>query len=312
MDANKEKEEISVTPKQRLTADVTLLMVALIWGLAFVVQRIAAPQVGVFLFNSARFLLGALVMIVFSFFIQNGKFKRLNSSSSDRIWIGLAGSLLAAGAGFQQAGLQFTTAANAGFITGLYVVLIPLFLAIGFRQRLESRIWIAALFATIGLFLLSTNGQMILNAGDALVFLGSIFWGLHVILIGSLVKRLDVINLAIGQYLVCGIINLVIGLWLEVELIPELLQGWWTVAYTGLISVALGYTLQIAGQRFAPPADAAILLSLEAVFAALGGWIFLQEGLSKLQIVGCFLMLTGMLIAQLDLLGRKGKRLADG
>jgi drug/metabolite transporter (DMT)-like permease len=281
--------------------------VAIVWGFAFVVQRIAAPQVGIYLFNAARFLLGALALVILKSVMKPKQSYFFSLSRPNQMWIILAGILLTAGAGFQQAGLQFTTAGNAGFITGLYVVFIPVFLAVGFRQSPELRVWFAALLAAIGLFLLSTNGQLRLNTGDALVFLGSIFWALHVILIGHLVRKIDVLTLAIGQYAVCGLLNLLIGLGWESGALPALISAWWTIVYTGLISVALGYTLQIVGQRYAPPADAAIILSLEAVFAALGGWIFLRESLSLVQIFGCGLMMMGMLIAQMDIMRNRGE-----
>lgn len=291
---------------KRIVSDSALLFVAIIWGFAFVAQRIAAPQIGVFLFNAARFLLGALALSILAAILKPQQLRFRTISRPVQMGILMAGILLAAGSAFQQAGLRFTTAANAGFITGLYVVLIPIMLVVVFRQSMELRIWVAALLATLGMFMLSTNGQMIINPGDLLVLIGAIFWAMHVILIGNLVQKVDVLPLAIGQYMVCGLINLVIGLGWETATLPALLDGWWTVVYTGLISVGLGYTLQIVGQRHAPPADAAIILSLEAVFAAVGGWIFLSESLSWIQISGCVLMLSGMLAAQLDLIRGRG------
>jgi drug/metabolite transporter (DMT)-like permease len=291
---------------KRLVSDAALVFVAIVWGFAFVAQRIAAPQIGVFLFNAARFLLGALALTILAAGVKPQQLRFSTFSRSIQTGIIMAGILLAAGSAFQQAGLRYTTAANAGFITGLYVVLIPIMLVVVFRKTMEMRIWIAAFMATLGMFLLSTNGLMQVNPGDLLVLLGAIFWAMHVILIGNLVQKVNVLPLAIGQYLVCGLLNLAIGLGWEAATIPALLSAWWTVVYTGLISVGLGYTLQIVGQRHAPPADAAIILSLEAVFAAVGGWIFLSESLSWLQIAGCLLMLGGMLAAQLDLIRSRG------
>ncbi len=291
---------------KRLVSDAALVFVAIVWGFAFVAQRIAAPQIGVFLFNAARFLLGALALTILAAGVKPQQLRFRTFSRSIQTGIIMAGVLLAAGSAFQQAGLRYTTAANAGFITGLYVVLIPIMLVVVFRKTMEMRIWIAALMATLGMFLLSTNGLMRVNPGDLLVLLGAIFWAMHVILIGNLVQKVNVLPLAIGQYLVCGLLNLAIGLGWEAATIPALLSAWWTVVYTGLISVGLGYTLQIVGQRHAPPADAAIILSLEAVFAAVGGWIFLSESLSWLQISGCLLMLGGMLAAQLDFIRSRG------
>jgi drug/metabolite transporter (DMT)-like permease len=292
---------------QRIQADLTLLLVAVIWGSAFVVQRIAAVQVGVFWFNGLRFLLGALVLLPFArqdvsnfSTLAFGGSESAFTAKGRRQFLAIltAGCLLWAGAAFQQTGLVYTTAANAGFITGLYVVLIPLFLALRGRQSLRLATWAASLLAASGLFLLSTGGQMQVNPGDGLELAGAVFWALHVILIGWMVQRIPVLTLAIGQYLVCALLNILTGLVVETGTLAALANNWWVIAYAGALSVGLGYTLQAKGQRLAPPADAAIILCSEAVFAALFGWLFLDEKLSALQLVGCGVMLAGMLLAQ--------------
>ena len=289
--------------RQRLQADLTLLAVAAIWGSAFVAQRLAAVEVGVYLFNGLRFLIAALALapLAASRLLTGPTMAGLNRKNLPGVI--LVGLLLVGGAALQQAGLKYTTAGNAGFITGLYVVIIPLFLALFWRQQLRWVTWLGALLAVIGLFLLSTGGQLRLNRGDALELAGAVFWALHVIYTGRLVQRLDVLHFAVGQYLVCGLVSLSIGLALEAQALPRMLDFGWAIAYTGLISVGLGYTLQAVGQRVAPPADAAIILSLEAVFAALAGWIFLGEMLGPLQLLGCGIMLLGMLLAQSEALG---------
>jgi drug/metabolite transporter (DMT)-like permease len=299
---------------ERLKADLTLLTVAVIWGSAFVAQRVAALQAGVYLFNGLRFLLGALVLLPFALRQGRGPAPGAASNATSSrpgyafsrerrsAWggVGLLGALLFGGAAFQQMGLRYTTAGNAGFITGLYVVLIPLILALGWRQPPRRASWGASFLAAGGLFLLSTRGRVSLNPGDILELAGAFLWAFHVITLDRLVRRLDVLRLAIGQYLVCAAINLGVGLFVEVE--PALLSGlaaaWLAIAYTGVLSVGLGYTLQAVGQRTAPPADAAIILSMEAVFAALFGWLLLDEALNLPQLLGCALMLAAMLWAQ--------------
>ena len=295
----------------RLRADLMLVLVALIWGSAFVAQRLAAGDVGVFLFNGTRFLLAAIVLAplawsyTFNQKIVGGEQAIEPLSRGNFRWAALAGLLLVGGAALQQAGMIYTTAGNAGFITGLYVLFIPLFLALIFRQRPRPVIWMAASLAVAGLFLLSTGGKMTVNWGDILELLGAVFWALHVIVTGRVVRRLNVLQFAVGQYVVCGMINLAIGLMLEGWRFPALLGGWWLVAYTGLLSVGLGYTLQAVAQREAPPADAAIILSMEAAVAAAAGWIFLSEVLAPVQILGCVVMMAGMLLVQLDGLREK-------
>ena len=294
--------EHTLARKQRLQADLILLAVAAIWGSAFVVQRLAAVEVGVYLFNGLRFLVAALFLapIAISRALAGPDMAGVNRKSLPGVV--LVGLLLAGGAALQQAGLKYTTAGNAGFITGLYVVFIPIFLGLFWHQQVRRIIWLGALFAVIGLFLLSTGGRFRLSFGDALELAGAVFWALHVIFIGRLVQRLDVLQIAVGQYLVCGVVSLAIGLILEAQVLPAMVDKWWAVAYTGLISVGLGYTFQAVGQRVAPPADAAIILSLEAVFAAAAGWIFLGEVLGPVQLTGCGVMLLGMLLAQSETL----------
>jgi len=279
-------------------ADLALLSVSIIWGSAFVAQRIAAPNSSPFIFNGLRFLLAALVLVPVVGVRTHRNHNRLHFNRASWSGLAVAGLLLACGAAFQQAGLRYTTAGNAGFITGLYVVIIPIIQAVVLKQSIRLPIWIAALLAVIGLFFLSTGVQFSLKIGDALELAGALFWALHVIWIGRQARLIDGLRLATGQYLVCGIISLGLGLIIEPGQIFNNLQTGWAILYTGIISVGLGYTLQIYGQKTAPPADAAILLSLEAVFAAIFGWYFLNEAMSAIQIYGCAVMLTGMLLAQ--------------
>ena len=286
--------------RQRLRADLALLLTAIIWGSAFVVQRVVAPQSSVFLFNGLRFLVGALVLAPLAWlaFRRSHPLPGLNQQTAPGVLI--AGFLLLCGATLQQAGLRYTTAANAGFITGLYVVLIPILQALFWQQAPRPVIWLAACLAAAGLFLLSTGGSLILKIGDLLELAGAVFWALHVIWIGRLVHKMELLQLALGQFLVCGLTSSLIGLAVEPKLSGEVTGAVWAILYTGILSVGIGYTLQAAGQRVAPPADAALILSCEAVFAALFGWRFLGEALSLIQVTGCGIMLVGILLAQAD------------
>ena len=280
---------------QRLKADVTLLIVGAIWGSAFVAQRLAAAQVGVFLFNGLRFILAVLVLLPLALRSER---PRRPWQARDRWLVALLGVLLASGATLQQWGLRYTTAANAGFVTGLYVVIIPFVLAFGWRETPRSVIWLSSALAAVGLFLLSTSGKFLINPGDALELAGAFVWAFHVILIGRLVQRLDILTLSVVQYLICGALSLLLAFFVEGQFQIGTFDGWMAVAYTGLFSVGLGYTLQAVGQRHAPPADAAILLSMESVFAALFGWWILGEALSGVQLLGCALMFAGIVLAQ--------------
>jgi drug/metabolite transporter (DMT)-like permease len=256
-----------------------------------------------YLFNGTRFLIGGLVLLPLA------RRRLYNFKKVPLPGIALAGAVLFAAAALQQLGLQYTTAGNAGFITGLYVVLVPLILAAGWRQQPSRMVWVAAGLAAAGLFLLSTAGQLRLAAGDALEFAGAILWAFHVILISRLVRRMEVLQLAIGQNIVCGLLNIMVVLVSGAEpVLSDLAGAGWAVLYTGVFSIGVGYTLQVFGQKVAPPADAAILLSMEAVFAALFGWALLGERLALVQLLGCGLMVTGMVLAQADhVMGARGQ-----
>jgi drug/metabolite transporter (DMT)-like permease len=275
----------------RLKADLTLLLVAAIWGSAFAAQRVAAGHIGACLFNGSRFLLaGGLLLPLVRF--------RLKMGRRQRLWAGLAGGLLCGASVLQQAGLQWTTAGNAGFITGLYVVFVPLILLLVWRQRLRWTVWAAALLAVAGMFLLSAGGRLRLAPGDGLELAGAGLWAAHVIVVGRAMQEMEALPFAIGQYWVAGTLNLLIGLGLEWQTLPGMAAVWWAVVYVGIFSVAVGYTLQARAQKHAPPTDAALILSLEAVFAALFGYLLLGETLRPEQLLGCGLILAAILLAQ--------------
>lgn len=278
----------------RLKADLTLFFVALIWGSGFVAQRLAAANhLGAFLFNGGRFFLGALILLPFAL-------PRWTLKLADLPWVGLAGVLLFGGGWLQQAGMQYTSAANAGFITGLYVVLVPILLALFWRQKVRLFSWIAAALAVFGIWLLSAQGKFRLAPGDSLELIGSLLWAFHVILVGRLSRRMDVLPFSVSQFLVCGILNLSVGALFELPSLRALPLIWPSILYSACFPIALGFTLQVVGQKHAPATDAAILLSMEAVFAAFFGFAWLGEGLSTGQVVGCALMLAAMLLAQFN------------
>ncbi len=276
----------------RLKADLTLLLAALVWGLGFIAQRNAALEVGALLFNAARWTLGGLVMLPFIRF-------NLHLDRKTLPWMAAGGFILFAASGLQQTGLKFTTAGNAGFITGTYVVIIPILLSIFWKERSNWSIWLAACMTTVGIYMLGNSGVMRFNLGDGIVLIGALFWALHVIVTGQGVKHVPVLAFVTGQYIVCGILNMIFGLVFQFDSLPALIPAWSSILYLALISTGVGFTLQAYGQRHAPPADAAIILSLEAVFAALFGWLILSEKLTAIQIVGCLLIMAAILISQL-------------
>jgi drug/metabolite transporter (DMT)-like permease len=283
----------------RLKADLTLLLVSIIWGTAFVAQQMAGQVGSVYLFNGARFLLAALVVLPFALRAERAADSRPGLGPAKWHWMAVSGVVLFAAAAFQQAGLLHTTAGHAGFITSLYVVFVPVFLFVFWREKPHWLVALAVGLAVAGAFLLSSGGvSLALQAGDPLELLGAFLWSIHVILLGKVASRYEPLAFSVGQFVICGLLNMAMGLILER---PDRLAIFALIApvlFTALFSVGMGYTLQVWAQRFTPPADAALILSLESVFAALAGWLVLREILSPIQIFGCILIFAAVLFSQ--------------
>ncbi len=290
-------------------ADALLLLTATIWGFAFVAQRVGMEYVGPFTFNGVRFALGSLSLVPLLFILDRRptKARRLLPPAGPATLLGgggLAGLFLFAGASLQQVGLVYTTAGNAGFITGLYVVIVPI-MGLALRQRTNAGTWLGALMAASGLYFLSISEQFTIAWGDLLELIGAFFWAAHVLIIGWLSPRMDALKLAITQFAACSLLSLLTALAIETITWEGLQQAAIPILYGGLGSVGVAYTLQVVAQKDAPPAHAAIFLSMEAVFAAFGGWLLLNEVLSARGFFGCGLMLAGMLLSQLWPTGRR-------
>ncbi len=281
-----------------LRTDFLLLLTALIWGFAFVAQRVGMDYVGPFTYNAVRFSLGGLALLPVALLMRRKGWAQAGPTRS-LWWAGpLVGLVLFGGASLQQAGLVFTTAGKAGFITGLYVILVPL-AGLLWGQRAGVGAWLGAMLAVGGLYLLSVNEAMRIESGDLLVLMGAFFWTAHVQLIDWLTKRVDALLLSVTQFMVCAVLSAGVALFTETTSAPALMSAAPAILYGGLLSVGVAYTLQVVAQRTAKPSHAAILLSLESAFAALGGWLILREQLTPRALLGCGLMLAGMLISQL-------------
>lgn len=274
-------------------AEGLLLLASAIWGFAFVAQRAGMAHVGPFTFNAVRFALGALVLV--PFWRRSGPVP----ARAVTLYGSAAGGVLFLGASLQQIGIVTTTAGKAGFITGLYVVLVPLLgFAAGYRPG--APVGAGALLSAIGLYLLSVTGSFRLASGDGWVLGSALFFALHVILIGRLSGgvRLPAIPLAAVQFSVVSLLSLGGALLTESTSTGALGAAALPILYGGLLSVGVAYTLQVAGQRHAAPGPAAIILSLEAAFALLGGFLILGETISGRGLVGCGFMLGGIVLAQ--------------
>ncbi len=282
--------------------DALLLLAAAIWGFAFVAQRAGMAHVGPFTFNGVRFLLGSGVLVPVLLITRHSVTRPRPRRRTIMLGGMLAGMALFAASSCQQIGLVYTTAGKAGFITGLYVVIVPV-LGLFWRQHVGLGTWAGAVLAAVGLYLLSVVETFTLSLGDALVLVGAFFWAGHVHLIGWLSARTNPMGLAFCQYVACAVLSLFVAAISEAITGPGLLEATMPILYAGGMSVGVAYTLQVVAQREAPPAHAAIILSLEAVFAVVSGWLVLGETLSLTGLLGCDLMLVGMILSQLS--GRK-------
>jgi drug/metabolite transporter (DMT)-like permease len=297
--------------------DFYLFLAAVIWGLAFVAQRVGMQHVGPFTFNAVRFALGALAVLPLAPLWERSRLAAKTAETAEppevrlprsTFWLGgvLVGLALFGGSSFQQVGIVHTTAGKAGFITGLYVVIVPV-LGQLLGRRSAGATWAGAVIAVAGLYLLSVRGALHIQRGDLLVLIGAFFWAGHVQLIAWLSPGSNPFGLASLQFAICSLLSLAIALLVETFVWERILAAAVPILYAGLLSAGVAYTLQVVAQRRAHPSHAAIILSLEAVFAVLGGWLILGETLTPRGLVGCTLMLAGMILSQLGGIAR-GRR----
>lgn len=284
---------------QALRADCLMLITAMIWGSGFVAQRVGMDNIGPFLFTGLRFALGALVLIPL-LLLQRKDLDRRGPFLHRGLWFGglSMGFALTLGINLQQVGLLFTSVTNSGFITGLYVIVVPL-LGLFIGQRTGAGTWIGCLLAVVGMAMLSIGDDFQVASGDWIQLIGAFVWGVHVLLVGAFVSRYDAIRLAFLQFVTCALVSLVIAVAIEEIRWDAILLAGPSLIYGGLFAVGVGYTLQVVAQRHAIASHAAIILSLEAVFAAIAGALLLNETLELRGYLGCALMFAGMLAAQL-------------
>ncbi|MEP7135518.1 MAG: DMT family transporter [Chloroflexota bacterium] len=279
----------------RLKADLLLFMVAIIWGTAFVAQGIAGRYQIAYLFNGISFMLAGFLLIPF---IPKGT-RNIKVSKDQWKWMFAAGGILFLATAMQQVGMLYTKVANASFLTSLYAVFTPFLLWIGFRERPHWVDMIAVTLAGVGAFMLSTAGQLQVQPGDAIELLGSLFWALHFVVLGKFAVKFESISFASGHFIISGFINLVIGLFVEDVSVLTALPLLGAILYRATLSIGIGYTLQVWGQKHTPPTDAALILGLEAVFAVIAAWFALKQTLLPIQIVGCVVIFVAVLISQL-------------
>jgi drug/metabolite transporter (DMT)-like permease len=293
-----------------LKSDLLLLLAAFFWGTTFVAQRLGMEHIGPMTYNALRFAIGALTLAPVILALRAnagwGLPHRADCAAPNLAQLLLCGGLLAGlvlfgGASMQQIGLVYTTAGKAGFITSLYVVLVPLAgLFVG--QRCGRAVWAGAGLAVAGLYLLTIRGSFTIGRGDLLVLIGAFFWTAHVLLIGYLARRANPLHIAAIQFLACSALSIVPAALFETISLETIRAAALPILYAGVFSAGVAFTLQVICQRTSPPAHAAIVMSLETVFAALAGYVVLHEHLTPRDLAGCTLMFAGLIVVQLPLL----------
>ena len=285
-----------------------LLLTSFIWGVAFVAQSVGGEAVGCFTFNGVRSLIGALVLIPVIFFLDAQKKKELGEEKFQEqkgdfktlLTGGICcGVMLCIASNFQQFGISFTTVGKAGFITAMYILIVPI-LGLFMKKKVSMKVWFGVVLATIGLYMLCmTSESFSLSKGDFLVLICAGFFSLHILIIDYFSPKADGVRMSCIQFFVCGIISMIIAFIFEQPNLGDILSGWLPILYAGILSCGVAYTLQIVGQKNMDPTVASLILSLESVFSVLAGWVILNQKLSGRELFGCGLMFLAIIMAQL-------------
>ncbi|GAA1168598.1 DMT family transporter [Ornithinimicrobium humiphilum] len=305
----------TVDPALRTRANLLLVLTSAIWGFGFVAQRLGADHMGAMSFNAARFAIGSLSLLPLIWWFARRRAAtplvvpeppagEIYDETPPAAGLGrspflpglAAGGVLFAAAGLQQAGLATTTAGKAGFITGLYIVLVPV-LGLLVGHRASRAVWVGLALAVPGLYLLSMTEDLTIAPGDLLVLAGAVFWAVHILVIDHFVRTVDALRLSAAQFAACALLSGGLALVVEERPFAGLGAAVGAVLYGGLFAVGVAYTLQVVAQRHAKASHAALLLSLEAVFGALGGWLLLDEVMSPRMLLGCALVMTGIVVS---------------
>lgn len=281
----------------KIPGEALLLLTAIIWGSGFVAQRKAMEGMQPFAFVALRFFLGCLVLL--PALIVSKKKESGEISLRERIMPGLiSGLFLFAGTSFQQIGIVTTSASKAGFLTSLYLVLVPV-IGLLFGKKANRWVWLGVALALLGVYFLSVDLQLTIQRGDIYIIIGALFWALQILALDHYSSKTNVLELAFGQFLVAAVLGLVVSLvWESGAMVPNP-AAWGPLLYSGIVAVGIGFTMQVFGQSKVDPALASLILSLEAVFALLGGTFFLGERLSSREWLGCGLMLAAVILVQI-------------
>ncbi len=284
--------------------NLLLVLTALIWGTAFVAQSVGMDYVGPFTFNMVRCLMGGVVLLPVIFLMDRRKTEEEKSRREPQerktLLIGgvSCGVALAVASSLQQYGILFTTVAKAGFITSMYIVIVPL-LGIFLGKKLRPVIGLSVLISVVGFYFLCMTESQHLRIGDIFVLLCAVGFSVHILVIDHFSPKVDGIRMACIQFFTAGLLCAVPTLIWESPVLSDLLAAWLPLLYAGVMSCGVGYTLQILGQKGADPTVASLILSLESVFSVLAGWVLLGQALTAKELFGCALIFGAIVLAQL-------------
>ena len=295
--------------KTELGSAALLFLAAFIWGVAFVTQSVGMDYVGPFTFNGCRFLIGGLVLTPFALIRdrqheKSASFQKLSREEQKKYkrttLIGglCCGVAICIASSFQQAGMQYTSVGKAGFITALYIVLVPVF-GIFLKRKVTPIIWMGVFLAAIGFYFLCITESFSINYGDLLVFICAICFTFHILIIDYFAPKADGVALSCIQFWFSGIVCMGIAILNESPNVTAIIQAAVPILYAGVLSCGVAYTLQIIGQKHMKPAVASLILSLESVISVLAGWVILKEVLTGRQFLGCALVFAAVIMAQL-------------
>ncbi len=289
-----------------------LIMTAMIWGFAFVAQRLGAEHVGAFTFNGVRFTLGSISLIPVILIFEKKDVDKVAHSKKTATTIKagfIAGLILFTASSLQQFGIELTkSAGKASFLTGLYTVLVPI-IGVFLGKRTTINVWFGAILAVFGMFLICINEEWKVSFGDFVLLLNAVFWAFHILVIDKFVNNMYPIRFASVQFAVCGILGIISALLCE-QITPEGLSAAAVpILYGGLMSVGIAYTCQIIGQKNADPTYASIILSTESMFGAIGGAVILGETMSPRGYIGCLFIFSGVIISQIVFKKRSKRKL---
>lgn len=309
--------------RKKMRSSIMLVLTALIWGMAFVAQSVGMEYVGAFTFNAARFFMGGLVLIPCIFWFKRMRKghnanrlearEQTEGEKREKRRFGIIGGIccgmaLFAGSSFQQFGMGLTSVGKAGFITALYIIIVPL-LGIFMKKKVGVSVWISVAIATLGMYLLCmSGGNTSISRGDLYILICSVCFSFHILIIDYFSPKADGVFLSCIQFFTAGIISLLLSLALEHPTAASLAAAWAPLLYAGVMSCGVAYTLQVVAQKDTSPVIASLILSLESVFSLLAGWVILGESLGQRELLGCVLVFAAILLAQLPkgLLRRKG------